>query len=131
MSKYWNYKKTKPEISLHNQAVAAREHNRRHWRYVQVNGPSLPLQNSPEPFHVVTHREIGDIPGCTLAPREHTFRDCSAEEAAGQTLMRAQLYAAEVQKYVSGEYGGDHGLEDMWGGVAKIKPLFGPHGEKL
>lgn len=129
MNKYWNYKK--PTINLHNQEVARVEHNRRHWRYAQVNGPSLPLRNDPEPFHAVTHRDIGDIPGCTLAPREHIFRDTSAEQAAGMTAMRATLYATEIQKYVNGEYGGNHGLKEMWNAIERIKPLLGPHGEKL
>jgi hypothetical protein len=108
MSKYWNYKKKPEQIT------------------------TLPaLRNSPEPYHKVTHRAIGDIPGCTPAPREHTFRDTSAEEAAGMTTMRAALYAAEIQKYVNGEYGGNHGLKEMWNAIERIKPLFGPHGEKL
>ena len=130
MSKYWNYKK-KPHVNLHNQEVARVEHNRRHWRYAQVNGPTLPLRNDPEPFHEVTHRAIGDIPGCTLAARETIFRDCSADEAAHATASRADDYAAHVMKYVNGEYGGNHGLKEMWSAISQIKPLFGPHGEKL
>lgn len=130
MNKFW-IKKTPPQVNLSNAEVAAVEFKRRHWKYAQLEGPTLPLRNDPEPFHKVTHRAIGDIPGCTMAPKEHIFRDTSAAQAAGQTMMRASLYAREMQKYVDGEYGGDHGLEDMWSAISRIPPLLGPHGEKL
>lgn len=89
------------------------------------------LRNSVEPFHRVTHRAIGDIPGCTLAPRSGTFVGISREKAAALTLARADEYASHLAKYVSGEYGGNSGLDDMWSAVSQMKPLRGAFGEKL
>lgn len=105
----------------------------KYWNYGKgrlVHQPS-PLRNSAEPLHVVTHRAIGDIPGCTPAPREHTFRPSSLEENQAITGARADEWCSHVMKYVNGEYGGNSGLEDMWSAISRIKPMFGPHGEKL
>lgn len=101
-------------------------------KYAEIPGPTLPLRNSPEPFHTVTHRAIGDIPGCTPAPRSGTYIPVKLEAAKALTMARAEVYSQEVMKYVTGEYGGDHGYEDMQSGISRrLTPMFGAYGEKL
>lgn len=95
----------------------------------------LPLEEPRRnyvPLHTVTHRPVGNIPGCTPAPRDGTFIAVSAEEAAAITMARAEVWSKEMLKYVAGEYGGDHGYEDMKSAIDRgLKPMFGAYGEKL
>lgn len=51
-SRYWNYSKKKTSVAM---------------------AEVPPLRNSPEPLHVVTHRNIGDIPGCTMLPENERY----------------------------------------------------------
>lgn len=120
MSRYWNYKKIKTPALVNKP-----------WRYSDVTGEPHYIRNSEEPLHVVTHRAIGDIPGCTLAPREHTFVACTLEEAQVATGKRAEKWRISLLKYVNGEYGGNSGLEEMWKAIETQPALLGPHGEKL
>jgi len=120
MSKYW-YKKPPAKPALVNKP----------WRYADVTGTPHYIRNSPEPLHKVTHRAIGDIPGCTPAPREHTFKSSTLEECQAATAVRAEHWRVTMMKYVNGEYGGDSGLEDMWKAIQRQPALLGPHGEKL
>lgn len=83
------------------------------------------------PFHDVTHRDIGDIPGITLAAREHTFVASTLAECQKITEKRANAYCEELMKYCRGQYGGNSGEKDMWSAVSRLPPIFGPHGEKL
>lgn len=84
-----------------------------------------------QPLHEVTHRAIGDIPGCTPAPREGTFVNTSHEEAKRITLARAQWWCEAIQKYVDGEYGGTEGLKEAWSQASRAPAMFGAYGEKL
>lgn len=105
-NRYWNYKKT------------------------QTSEPLAPLlRNSSEPFHKVTHRAIGDIPGCVSAPREHTFKDRSPEEMRALVVSRADVYSKAVQAYLKGEYGGENGLVEMWAAIDRAPPVFDPFGK--
>ncbi len=89
-------------------------------------------RNGDKPFHDVTHREIGDIPGCTPAPRDGIYKPMDLQAAKRETFMRGKAYAEEVLKYCSGEYGGDHGYEDMQSAISRrLTPMFGAFGEKL
>lgn len=83
------------------------------------------------PAHRVTHREVGHIPGCILAPRAGIFKNTSPEDARKITGARGDMYAAYLTKYVQGEYGGKEGLADMWSAIGVMPPMFGPFGEKL
>lgn len=57
MSKYWNYKK------------------------LPVNDNAKLLRNSV-PGHDVTHRDVGDIPGCTYLPQNERYRGKFPSEEA-------------------------------------------------
>lgn len=83
------------------------------------------MRNSPQPLHVVTHRAIGDIPGCSLAPRSGTFVAISLEEARAETSARADAYAADVQAYIKGELRKEQ-IFRVFG-----RPIHGAFGEKL
>ena len=78
------------------------------------------LRNSEQPFHTVTHRAIGDIPGCIPAPRSGTFVNTTPEQARAEAQVRVDAFCKVVEE----------------GDVVAIKnfnqhPLFGAFGEKL
>lgn len=99
-SRYWNYKKAPAAI---------------------VEPLGALLRNS-EPFHQVTHRAIGDIPGCTPAPREHIYRPVTIEQARAENALRADRFIKALDDDQFGpSFRGDHMSE----------PLLGPYGEKL
>lgn len=88
-------------------------------------------RNAPPPAHDVTHRAIGDIPGCTPAPRSGTFVNTTLEEAQAETMARAEVWCRAVQAYCDGDYGGNDGEKEMWRNAKKGPELFGAYGETL
>ena len=69
MSRYWNYSKKKDQYRL------------------------VELRNSPEPLHVVVHRAIGDIPGCTMLPENERYTGVfpSADACAFVNGLKAKM----------------------------------------
>jgi hypothetical protein len=96
-------------------------------------------KNSPGfhlyPHQVITTRERGDIPGCTMAPREGIFRPIDSGTAWKENHARADTYCAAVQGWIDGE---DFGTTDMgqrwqamWRASGHSTPTYGAYGEKL
>lgn len=108
--KYWNYKKPRVTGPL---------------KWDEIPGPRLPMRNSPEPFHTVHHREVGNIPGCVMAPREGIHRSEDLDTIQRKLHWRAERFLKangvgnlmEKQHY----FRGDHFNEE----------LLGAYGEKL
>lgn len=86
-----------------------KNHNLRfHW-----GNPRMPIYT----------REIGDIPGCTMAPREGIYRPLSQERAQMENDARFARWAASMQEKETriAHFSGDRYNE----------PIFGAFGEKL
>jgi hypothetical protein len=91
-------------------------------------------RNSPPPLHDVTHRQIGDIPGCTPAPRDSIYRPQIHEDAQAMNNQRADVYERCFRKWEAGEYPGDGNtsLREMWSEISRTNgPMYGAYGEKL
>jgi hypothetical protein len=79
-------------------------------------------RNDPAPFHDVTHRAIGDIPGCTPAPESSTYRPVALHIAQHMNIARANRFAIALD---TDQYG------PSFRGSSLAEPLYGPYGEKL
>ena len=77
----------------------------------------------------VTHRLPGFIDNCV--PAIDCMRETTLEEARVITSERADAWSTALLKYCKGEYGGNHGVEDMWRESKHTAPLFGAYGERL
>lgn len=105
MNKYWNYKPKAGQIT------------------------TLPALRNYKSFHDVTHREIGDIPGCTLAPREGIHRSEPLDVIQAKLHWRIKRFVEanaignlmEKQHFFRGDSFIDNGHEE----------LRGAYGEKL
>lgn len=53
------------------------------------------------------------------------------EEVRRETAVRSTRWSICMSRYCKGEYGGDHGWEDMWRDMKLTEPLYGAFGEKL
>lgn len=72
------------------------------------------------PLHEVTHRQIGDIPGCIPAPREGTFVNTTPEEAQRLAGIRVDAFCEVLRTGVSRD------IKNF-----NQHPLFGAYGERL
>lgn len=59
------------------------------------------------------------------------FVNQSLEDARKETDARASRWQKCMTKYNEGEYGGDHGWEEMWRDMRLSDPIHGAYGEKL
>lgn len=77
------------------------------------------------PLHVVTHREVGDIPGLVLAPRSGTFVNTTPAQAQAENDRRADAYARDVELYINEKLSKEQIFRSM------SIPVYGAYGEKL
>ena len=91
----------------------------------RTNEPLAALLRNSEPFHTVTHRAIGDIPGCI--PAVDVFVEHSLEDMKVYTTKRAEQFSNAVQTYIAAEkkIGGD-GEKEMWFEGTRINPRNPP-----
>lgn len=59
------------------------------------------------------------------------FRPVSRTLSNMQTMARGDRWAFHMNRYINGEYGGDHGWSDMWKDMNLSEPLYGAFGEAL
>lgn len=93
----------------------------KYWGFVKNNDATL-LRNSPEPLHVVTHREPGDIPGLILAPRDSIFHPDTLDVVQAQLTARTERFIVALD---TDQYG------PSFRGKEFAEPMSGPYGEKL
>lgn len=74
------------------------------------------------PLMEITTREIGDIPGCTLAPRDSIYRPQSLAAVQASNSLRADRFAIALD---TDQYG------PSFRGREFNEPMFGAYGEKL
>lgn len=75
----------------------------RYWDYSKKKDEAAPLlRNSPEPFHAVTHRAIGDIPGCI--PAVETFIERSSSEVHDYLMASAERYCHDMRTMAFQEF---------------------------
>lgn len=82
-------------------------------------------RNSEKPFHDVTHRAIGDIPGCTMAPREGIYRPEPIEQVRQKMHWRIERFLA------ANAIGNNLAKQEFFSGDSFNEPIFGAYGEKL
>lgn len=99
----------------------------KYWGFVKRRDQAAKeaLRNSLPPFHTVTHREPGDIPGLILAPRDSIFRSESAAVVEAELSLRSHHYSLDVESYINGNIPKEHIFR------AFERPIYGPYGEKL